>query len=369
MKTARENISIDAEGKPCYQLHDYRGNVAVVVAASGKVLAHNRYYPYGEAITRFTGSHAAAQSNAKAVAARYRFGAKEHETMHGLNAYDFGPRLLSASLPVWDCPDRQQERYHPLSPYPYCAANPIKYVDPTGEKVFLYATGLPLVGDAVRSSSISSHIPIGYIRNSLSEGPTHTFIAVVSDGKTLIYSYGYEKITDTHFCAPLCRMDYESDRTIAAEGMANGNCKAIIPITPPNGLSESEFDQTVINTANSFGGNEGILYNLFPKSDKEGNCNSSTSTILLKSGVSPAQIEVIKAQIPGISEGFASTAKPWTADEQAKAVKSTPVSNAQKINGFWGGIVESEGKIEDTANKTFSAIKDFYAKIRNMLNF
>ena len=136
MKTARENISIDAEGKPCYQLHDYRGNVAVVVAASGKVLAHNRYYPYGEAITRFTGSHAAAaQSNATATAARYRFGAKEHETMHGLNAYDFGPRLLSASLPVWDCPDRQQERYHPLSPYTYCAANPIRYADPSGEDV------------------------------------------------------------------------------------------------------------------------------------------------------------------------------------------------------------------------------------------
>ena len=111
-------------------------HTAFKALSAGRVLAHNCYHPYGETITRFAGSHAGnTDTVAKAVASRYRFGAKEHETMHGLNAYDFGPRLLSASLPVWDCPDRQQERYHPLSPYTYCAANPIRYTDPSGEVI------------------------------------------------------------------------------------------------------------------------------------------------------------------------------------------------------------------------------------------
>ena len=53
----------------------------------------------------------------------------------------------------------------------------------------------------------------------------------------------------------------------------------------------------------------------------QGNCNTSSSTILLKSGVSKETIEKIREQIPGIKTGFDSETKPWTSEEQKKAIK------------------------------------------------
>jgi hypothetical protein len=58
-----------------------------------------------------------------------------------------------------------------------------------------------------------------------------------------------------------------------------------------------------------------------PTNDIQGNCNSSSSTILLKSGVSKETVNQIGEQIPGIKTGFDSEAKPWTSEEQKEAIK------------------------------------------------
>ena len=77
-------------------------------------------------------------------------------------------------------------------------------------------------------------------------------------------------------------------------------------------MSEKEFDDKVIKTAESFGNNKDIKYSIIPTKTIEGNCNTSTSTILLKSGLSPKDIDKIKNEIPGISYGFSSILRPWT---------------------------------------------------------
>lgn len=64
---------------------------------------------------------------------RYTFGGKERVSLGGLNQYDFGPRMLNAAAGVWGAPDRMAEKYYGISPYSYCAGNPVKYTDPTGE--------------------------------------------------------------------------------------------------------------------------------------------------------------------------------------------------------------------------------------------
>ena len=53
-------------------------------------------------------------------------------------------------------------------------------------------------------------------------------------------------------------------------------------------MSEEEFDKRVIDAANSFGNNPRIHYDILtPEGDEiTGNCNSSSSTILSKAGVS-----------------------------------------------------------------------------------
>ena len=123
----------DGDGKPYYYLPDYQGNITMVTDNDGMVQSHSRYYPYGETITRFKASETTASPKTN-FGQRYKYGGKEYETMYGLNAYDFGPRHLGADLAVWASPDRRQDSYHNLSPYAYCAGNPIRYADPTGEK-------------------------------------------------------------------------------------------------------------------------------------------------------------------------------------------------------------------------------------------
>ena len=52
--------------------------------------------------------------------------------MHGLNTYDYGARLYYSVIPIWDRVDPLAEKYRETSPYVYCAANPIYYIDPDG---------------------------------------------------------------------------------------------------------------------------------------------------------------------------------------------------------------------------------------------
>jgi RHS repeat-associated protein len=62
----------------------------------------------------------------------YKFGGKELDEMHGLNLYDFEARQKDAILPMFTTLDPLAEKYYAVSPYAYCANNPMRYIDPTG---------------------------------------------------------------------------------------------------------------------------------------------------------------------------------------------------------------------------------------------
>ena len=55
--------------------------------------------------------------------------------MNGLNLYDFEARFYDPALCQFPEADPLAEDYCPLSPYLYCAANPILFVDPTGNYI------------------------------------------------------------------------------------------------------------------------------------------------------------------------------------------------------------------------------------------
>ena len=116
---------------------------------------------------------------------------------------------------------------------------------------------------------------------------------------------------------------YRQDQMVI-NGNDTEHLKKNIEISPPSGMSESDFDNVVAGVAKSFGNNSGITYFLAPSTADmtKGNCNTSTSTILLKSGVSQERTKSIAKEIPGISYGFSTSARPWTEHEQAEAVKS-----------------------------------------------
>ncbi|MBR6334007.1 MAG: RHS repeat-associated core domain-containing protein [Bacteroidales bacterium] len=62
----------------------------------------------------------------------YTFSAKEKDVETGLSY--FGSRYYSSDLSIWLSVDPMSDKYASLSPYNYCANNPVKLVDPNGEE-------------------------------------------------------------------------------------------------------------------------------------------------------------------------------------------------------------------------------------------
>ena len=64
----------------------------------------------------------------------YTFSAKEKDVETGLSY--FGSRYYGSDLSIWLSVDPMSDKYASLSPYVYCADNPVKLVDPNGEDWF-----------------------------------------------------------------------------------------------------------------------------------------------------------------------------------------------------------------------------------------
>ena len=64
----------------------------------------------------------------------YTFSAKERDPETGLSY--FGSRYYSSDLSIWLSVDPMAAKYPSLSPYVYCADNPVRCVDPNGEEIY-----------------------------------------------------------------------------------------------------------------------------------------------------------------------------------------------------------------------------------------
>ena len=105
-----------------YYLKDHQGNNRVVINQSGTVEQVNHYYPFGGLM---------GESTAGGVQP-YKYNGKELDRMHGLDLFDYGARHYDAAIGRWHTVDPLAEKYYSISPYAYCANNPVKFIDPTG---------------------------------------------------------------------------------------------------------------------------------------------------------------------------------------------------------------------------------------------
>ena len=125
----RDNYSIDF----VYFNRDHLGNVREVVSEKGEVKQVNAYYPFGTPIYAL-GTNESQQ--------RYKYNGKEFDELHGLNTYDYGARQYAPLLPMWDRVDPLAEKYYGVSPYAYCANNPVTFVDPDGRNPIYNSKGI-----------------------------------------------------------------------------------------------------------------------------------------------------------------------------------------------------------------------------------
>jgi RHS repeat-associated protein len=62
----------------------------------------------------------------------YKFTGKELDMEHGANLYDFEARTYDPATGRFLSIDPMAEKYYNISPYAYCANNPLNRIDPTG---------------------------------------------------------------------------------------------------------------------------------------------------------------------------------------------------------------------------------------------
>ncbi len=122
-------------------LKDHLGSVVGVVDVNGSVVEASSYSAYG-ARTSLQGAGTTAGR-----VFREHFTGKEDQKIDFVTDYtDFGARLYSPVTGRWLTPDPKSEDYYGVSPYSYCAGDPVNFVDPDGKGFVLdgIAIGLDL---------------------------------------------------------------------------------------------------------------------------------------------------------------------------------------------------------------------------------
>ncbi|MDQ7960824.1 RHS repeat-associated core domain-containing protein, partial [Flavobacterium lindanitolerans] len=68
----------------------------------------------------------------------YKYNGKEFQDEMGMNIYDYGARNYDPAIGRWMNIDPKAESYLSYSPYNYVLNNPMYFVDPNGEEVYLF---------------------------------------------------------------------------------------------------------------------------------------------------------------------------------------------------------------------------------------
>ncbi len=105
---------------------DYRGNVRADVTEWEGVVERSDYYPYGM------------QMQVPWTTMRlqpYKFMGKELDRENGWDSYDVHARWLTSPIAQWTTQDPLAEANPWLSPYNYCASDPLNNTDPSGQVI------------------------------------------------------------------------------------------------------------------------------------------------------------------------------------------------------------------------------------------
>jgi RHS repeat-associated protein len=151
------SISTNYLGKKQYELSNHLGNVLAVVSdnplgvdsdANGSVnyyepvvTSAQEYYPFGMTMPSRTYQLAGASTY------RFGFNGKEADKNNewGLTQYDYGFRIYSPAVGRFLSVDPLQQKYTALSPYSFCANNPILFYDSDGRAILTPFKEIPFL--------------------------------------------------------------------------------------------------------------------------------------------------------------------------------------------------------------------------------
>ena len=119
-----------SEPEPAFYYHsDHLGSAAYLTDDQGQVTQTLNYLPYGEDWVDI-------RNNLDPNLGQYTFTGKERDEETGYGY--FGARYMDHELmTMWLSVDPMADKYPSISPYAYCAWNPVKLVDPDGREVYI----------------------------------------------------------------------------------------------------------------------------------------------------------------------------------------------------------------------------------------
>jgi len=106
---------------------DHLGSSSWITDNTGRPIQHLHYLPFGEDWVD--------QRNSS-WNAPYTFSSKEKDVETGYGY--FGARYYDSGLSIWLSVDPMSDKYPSLSPYNYCANNPVILVDPDGKDIYIF---------------------------------------------------------------------------------------------------------------------------------------------------------------------------------------------------------------------------------------
>jgi len=105
---------------------DHLGSASWITDSGGQAIQHLQYLPYGEPYIN---------QRTSGYNERYTFTGKERDEETGYGY--FGARYMDHELmTMWLSVDPMSDKYPGISPYAYCAWNPVKLVDPDGRDIW-----------------------------------------------------------------------------------------------------------------------------------------------------------------------------------------------------------------------------------------
>jgi len=108
-----------------YNRTDHLGNIREVWhAASKTTIQRTQYYPSGLPWATTTADNPSMQP--------YKYNGKEFDEMNGWDTYDYGARGYYPASGRFMTVDPLCEKHPEISPYVYCAGNPVNLIDPDG---------------------------------------------------------------------------------------------------------------------------------------------------------------------------------------------------------------------------------------------
>jgi len=121
------------ENQQYFYHSDHLGSSSLITDVDGNEAQHIEYIPFGEVFI---------DERNTTWTTPYKFNAKELDEETGL--YYYGARYYDPETSVWISVDPLAEKYPGISPYAYCAGNPIIYIDPDGRLKIKFSASIDL---------------------------------------------------------------------------------------------------------------------------------------------------------------------------------------------------------------------------------